>query len=164
MIFQESFEPTSETALDDFALKRGIVLPREYRAFLLKHNGGYAPNDAYIHVENWNSTTIHTMLGLVDNESESISDQRLGNFSKALRRQFLQIAFDSGSHMFVMDLRAKNYGKIYIRDHNTLPKLVPVVDGFGFDKYDYEEATLYHHIADRFTGFLAMLGPDPLDE
>ena len=164
MIFREPFEPTSEAALDDFALKRGIVLPHEYRAFLLKHNGGYAPNDSYIRVESWNSTAIHTMLGLVDNESESISVQRLGGFSKEVRRQLLKIAFDSGSHMFVMDLRTKNYGKIYIRDHNTPPKLVPVIDDFGFDKYDPEEATLYHHIADSFTEFLAMLGPDPLDE
>ena len=62
-----------------------------------------------------------------------------------------------------MDLReGANHGKIYIRAHNSPPNEQILIGDSGFqDEDDYEEAPIFFPVADSFSDFVTMLGPDP---
>lgn len=54
------------------------------------------------------------------------------------------------------------HGKTYIRAHNSPPNDQILIDDTGFqDEDDYEEAQIFFPVADSFSEFVAMLGPDP---
>lgn len=59
-----------------------------------------------------------------------------------------------------MDLRPTSHGKTYIRAHNSPPNHPILIDNKGFeDEGDYEEASLFHPLANSWTEFVEMLGP-----
>ncbi len=163
MKYKTSFAPTAASDLNDFERDRGIILPAPYREFLLDTNGGYGPEPCYLNVPDWNRTSIAMFLGLTTNETNSIRRMELGNFSKEIERQLVQIAIDPGGEIFVLDLRSKTYGAIYVRAHNSAPNRPPLIDPTGFNNWDDEEAELYHHVAPSFEAFLEMLQPEPED-
>lgn len=111
----------------------------------------------------WTRTSLQTIFGLTSVEAKSIHRTELGNFSREIERQFLQIALDSGGEIFVLDLRPKTYDCVYVRAHNSPANQPPVINDAGFSEWDYEEAELYHPVAASFEEFLDMLGPEPED-
>ena len=163
MRFKEAHPPATESAIAAFERQRAVRLPTAYRAFLLETNGGYGPELQILTVPSWpdwRQMVVTEMRGLHGEAYNSIEQKWLGNFSKGIGRQMLQFADDPSGEIFVIDLRPKTYGNVYVRCHDITPNVPFIIDDAEFDHSDYEEAELYHPVADSFEAFLTMLGPD----
>lgn len=161
MIFERQNEPIDEAKIDGFEAVRTVNLPADYRAFLLKYNGGRpADSNAFFEVQGLILLSIEEIYGLTSNPLNSIEDDPYNNFSESIHAQLLQIAY-TGSQGIYMDLReGPMHGRIYIlaRPANETLK----VNDAGFqDEDDYEEALFLHPVANTLSEFIALLGPDP---
>lgn len=160
MIFERQNEPIDEATIKGFEVARNLRFPSDYRAFLLKFNGGRpADANAFWRIDELNLLSIEEVYGITSDSLNSIEKDRFNNFSKSIHTQLLQIAY-TGSQGIYMDLReGPMHGRIYIlaRPANETLK----VDDAGFqDEDDYEEARFLHPVANSFSEFIAMLGPD----
>lgn len=163
MNFEQRNEPTTALAIAQFEQKQGIRLPQDYRAFLLAENGGYLDrSNDYFEVEGWNSFVVEDLLGLTSDAGSSIAANRFNNFSDFIEKRLLVIGYASGETLY-MDLReTSSFGKIYVRAHDSPINDPILIDNTGFThEADYEEARLFYPIADSFSEFIAMLGPEP---
>ncbi len=163
MIFNTTHEPSSAETVSDFERSRNIKLPEDYVAFLLDINGGgLNPEKSAALIDGWNWLMVSFLLGLTSNPEHSISNHVFTNFSDDIHRMMLMIGNDPFGEAIFMDLRPTSHGKIYVRAHNSPPNYPILVDDAGFeDEGDYEEASLFHPVADSWTEFVAMLGPAP---
>ena len=162
MIFECKNHPTTAQAVSEFESIRGIRLPEDYKEFLLTFNGGYVDrvND-YFEVGSWNAFCVDELLGLTEDPETSISTRRFSNFFEYIDARLLEFGYASGEILY-LDLReTAAYGKIYIRAHDSAPNDPILIDDEGFTPEDYEEAQLFHPVADSFSEFVAMLGPEP---
>jgi hypothetical protein len=163
MIFERKNNPTTTQEITEFEQGRGVRLPQDYKEFLLSFNGGYVDrrND-YFKVGSWNAFAVEELFGITKSPETSISTRRFTNFSDHVRAKLLQIGSASGEMIF-MDLReSAAHGKIYIRAHDSPSSNPILIDDTGFEEAgDYEEAQLFYPIADSFSKFVAMLGPEP---
>ena len=163
MIFERQNDPTTMHEITEFEKNRGVRLPQDYKEFLLSSNGGYVDrcND-YFQVGSWNAFAVEELFGITKSSETSISARRFTNFSDHVRAKLLQIGSASGEMIF-MDLReSAAHGKIYIRAHDRSSNNPILIDDTGFEEAeDYEEAQLFYPIADSFSKFIAMLGPEP---
>lgn len=161
MIFERQNEPIDEATIKGFELTRALRLPADYRAFLLKYNGGRpADSNCSFQVQGLILLSIEEVYGFTSDSLNSIERDRYNNFSDPIHSQLLQIAY-TGSQGIYMDLReGPMQGKIYILARPANETLQ--VDDTGFqDEDDYEEAMFLHPVADTFSEFVAMLGPIP---
>ena len=161
MNFERQNEPIDDAKINGFEVTRALRLPADYRAFLLKCNGGRpADSNAFLQVQGLILLSIEEIYGITSNPLNSIEDDPYNNFSVYIHSHLLQIAY-TGSQGIYMDLReGPMHGRIYIlaRPANETLK----VDDAGFqDEDDYEEALFLHPVANSFSQFIAMLGPDP---
>ncbi len=161
MIFERQNEPIDEATIKGFEVARNLRFPSDYRAFLLKCNGGRpADSNAFLQVQGLILLSIEEIYGTTSNPSNSIEDDPYNNFSAYIHSHLLQIAY-TGSQGIYMDLReGPMHGKIYVlaRPANEMLK----VDDAGFqDEDDYEEALFLHPVANTFSEFIALLWPDP---
>lgn len=161
MIFDRQNEPSNEQEIQRFEEKKGIRLPADYREFLLEFNGGRpAADNATWKTTGSNFLDVDELYGLTDSSLNSIETERFNNFSDFVHSRLLQIGHSYGSGLYV-DLReGRTHGKIYILARPANEALQ--VDDTGFqDEDDYEEALFLHPVANNFSEFVAMLGPDP---
>ena len=104
--------PTSERALERLERDLGVTLPADYRAFLLRTNGGVPfPEDAYHHER------YSTLVGLfysVEHErlSFTIAQKRL-QLEGRMPTDLLAIASDHGSNQICIGIGDDNHGKVY---------------------------------------------------
>ena len=164
MYFSKTFTKATEAQITELEASREFDLPTDFRNYLREVGGGIIGSGGYIELPYPNSSIILAIKGFTQDPLFNIRRNRFNNFSKVIDRKFLYVASDIGRQAVIMDLRLRFHGHIYYYDPDEIPLKIVQLDDTGFDKHDYEEATLYHHIADSFTEFLAMLGPDPLDE
>lgn len=161
MNFEEQNEPASPERIEAFEKTRGVRLPEDYKAFLLETNGGKpAAENSYAKVAGWNWLVMEILYGLTDRPSDSIDAERFNNFSDFIHARMLPFGYASACSLY-MDLRdGAAHGKIYVMSRP--PNATLLVDDTGFqDEDDYEDGLLLHPVANTFSEFLAMLGPDP---
>ena len=106
-------KPTSEQAIERLEQHLGVTLPADYRAFLLRTNGGAPfPEDAYRHAR---YSTILSMFYAVEHERKSftIAQNRL-TFDARIPADLLAIADDLGSDRICIGIGDDNYGKVYM--------------------------------------------------
>ena len=161
MRFIRQNEPTNEAQVKGFEVSKNLRFPKDYRAFLLEYNGGRpADANAFWQLDDLNLLSIEAIYGFTSDSLNSIKRDRFNNFSNSIHARLLQIAY-TGSQNLYLDLReGPMHGKIYIlaRPANEALK----VDDVGFeDEADYEEALFLHPVADSFSDFIDMLGPEP---
>lgn len=164
MKFVTTNSPTSSDEIKKFEQQRGVLLPQDYVKFLLQTNGGQLnPLQSYALVPGWNSLEVQELYGVTDDPNRSITNHTFTNFSDFMHKVMLKIGYNPFSETLFMDLReGSNHGKIYIRAHNSPPNEQILIDDTGFqDEDDYEEAQIFFPVADSFSEFIAMLGPDP---
>lgn len=163
MKFNSNNDPASAVSVEEFERKRGVTLPRDYVKFLLSENGGQLdPSQSYAEIPNWNSLEVQELFGLTTNASHSIAADHFSNFSDFVHIRMLQIGYNPFGETICMDLRDLSHGRIYIRTHNSPLNDPILIDAAGFeDEGDYEEASLFHPLAENWTTFVAMLGPAP---
>jgi hypothetical protein len=163
MNFDRQNEPTGPSEIARFEAERRITLPADYKDFLLKFNGGRPADDyAFARIAGRSALVLETLHGLTENPEHSIDADHFTNFSDYIHERFLEIG-SANSDILFMDFReGANYGRIYLRAHDSPPNDPILIDDAGFeDEDDYEEARLLHPVADSFSAFVAMLGPVP---
>lgn len=150
--------------LSRLEIERGVEIPKSYREFISQNRGGYsAGGDDVLFAPSWNETPVSIWYGTEGSTyGGTFFKWDLGNFSPEVAKKFLQFAEDPGGQIFVIDLRSQTYGRVYVRDHDSPLKRPPIIGSEGFSTdTDYEEAELFHPIAESFEAFLNLLGPDP---
>jgi cell wall assembly regulator SMI1 len=163
ILWQLQNPPVTQNELDRFEELRGIKIPKSYRDFISANRGGYsAGGDDTLFAPTWNETPVSVWYGTIGSSYGGTFFKRdLGNFSPTVAEKFLQFAEDPGGQIFVIDLRPRSYGRVYVRDHDGPINSPPVIDDEGFSNdTDYEEAELFHPISESFDAFLNLLGPD----
>lgn len=137
-------KPTSGPAVERLEHNLGATLPADYRAFLLRTNGGVPfPEDAYRH-ERYSS--ILSMFYSVEHErvSFTIAQNRLA-FDERIPTDLLTIACDLGSNQICIGIGDDNYGRVYfwMRADEARPG----------ETVDYSNVGL---VADTFEEFLSL--------
>ena len=165
MIFDRRNKPTDEAHIKALEASKSVTLPKDYRVFLLKYNGG-RPADANSSFQPdgliWLS--IEEFYGFTEESLNDITSFRYNDFSDYIYARLLQVA-NTGSQGIYMDLREGSmHGKIYILARPANETVL--VDDAGFeDDGDYDEARFLHHVANSWSEFIAMLGPvQPLED
>lgn len=161
MIFDRQNEPTNEQKIRHFEEKKGVHLPKDYRSFLLEYNGGRPAGDnAFWKTAGSNWLDVDEFYGFTDSPLNSIETDRFNNFSKPLREWLLQIGSSYGSGLYVDLRKGPMHGRIYILARPANESVM--IDDLGFkDEGDYDEARFLHPVANSWSEFIAMLGPDP---
>lgn len=99
-----------ESEVSKFEQQQGIILPVQYRSFLVRYNGGFTPETDFC-TEN-ESSDIRAFYGI---NSEAYSFSKL-NLKKWLSKKLLPIACDSFGNMIVISLDDKT-GCVYFCNH-----------------------------------------------
>jgi hypothetical protein len=133
---QESYLETIEQFLE-------LKLPKSYRIFLLKYNGGEPIKNVFFYKEDkTNGSIIDRFFGLVSNKYENLLVY-LRTYRERIPLNMIPIAYDPGGNLILISVKSKDRGKIYFWDHE-----MEVDDG---ETPDYSNLTL---IADSFDEFI----------
>jgi hypothetical protein len=125
----EGAPPTTESDLDRFQVKHGIVLPAAYRRFILETNGGRPDRDLFSVVALPESPVarIHFFFGMNDPEESCDLDWNREVYFERLPPDVLAIAKTEGPDLIC--IRLTNGETILYWDALT-ERLLNVADGF----------------------------------
>jgi cell wall assembly regulator SMI1 len=147
----DSHEPLDEKRIAALEMQIGYRLPKEYRAFLAAHNGGYANGSNAFRYKYergpYTESRINELLGLTAEygslDKNYLRMAALGRIPEKL----LPIADDPFGNLICISLAGKDCGAVYFWDHENEPD-----DG-------NQEFRNIHLIADSFDEFLSGLVP-----
>lgn len=108
-----------EKEVELFEETYGIIIPEQYKQFLLKYNGGETPETTFRIEKTSSNLTAFFGLGDVEDNFKCIVD--LESF---LKRNFLPIAYDLFGNYIVIDLDENKNGEINFCDHEKEFKAV----------------------------------------
>lgn len=139
---------TTEDRLRQFERSAGVALPRDYRDFLLLHNGG-RPMPSFFWVKPGDGSTVNQFYGL-HNGPEHL---RIGTYAGANRHgipsTMLVIADDGTGNFIALGIGDSNFGHIFFVDHELHP-------------YAEAESTVgISRLAESFSSFLEQLAEPP---
>lgn len=108
-----------ESAVQKIETCYNLVFPVEYRAFLLKYNGGRTP-DTVFHIQNI-SSDIQAFYGLGEaDSSHNISMIETADwFLNMINDKMFPVAINSFGDHVLIGMDEKNIGKIYFCYHDT---------------------------------------------
>jgi hypothetical protein len=123
--------------ISDFEKVNDIVLPSDYKNFMLEYNGGQPVPDNNIHPP----TVVRYLLGM-NNESFSISlYKHIDTYKNRLPLSTFPIATDPLGNLFIMSLHPEGHGHIYFWDHEQEPIVQDghYTDNCSFVAYSFDE-------------------------
>ena len=139
----------SEDRLVRFENQFGLLLPVDYREFLLEYNGG-RPVPAFFWIKNkQDGTRVHQFYGLYDQLIPASLEARMGANRHGIPTALMPIGDDGIGNLICLGLGWTEFGRIYFLDHDLHPAETP--EG-------WEGITL---LADSFGEFLASLQEEP---
>jgi hypothetical protein len=142
-----SFPPITEAELQQFEDELGILLPREYRDFLLAHNGGKPKPDTFnVDMDGFKNTNrVICFLGIAPVTDHAAFAWYLKGYKGRIPHSLLPIAYPLNIDLICLSVHAKDYGRVYYWDHNwEVTETEP----------DYSNV---HLVAENFTQFLELL-------
>lgn len=136
----DSRKPLDSAQIGRIEQELGYVLPREYRSFLLAHNGGQAVEGVFpIH------DPPHDYHGLLDQfmcispgDPYNLLDW-VSDYTERLPPNLLPVAVDQAGNLITLSVAGPNTGKVYFWDHEleasqdetpTCVNVYPVADSF----------------------------------
>ena len=128
--------------INEFEITNDIVLPVDYKEFLIMHNGG-KPS---LNIEPTVNSDVQWIYGLVEQPYYASIFQPIDMFKNRIPSWYMPIANDSGGNLYIMSLFKDNYGLIAFWRHEEETK--GSADQY-FDNMDI--------VATSFTGFLTQL-------
>jgi hypothetical protein len=113
--FRSDNPPTSEAEIAKFEKANSVKLPDAYRSFLLQQNGGH-PTPDKIAVPKWEGgyTGLNRFFAIKPERGLQHYHDR---FEDRVPKGFLPIADDPGGNLFLLALKGKRAGQIYLWDH-----------------------------------------------
>ena len=148
---------TSPEAIAEFEARRGVLLPAEYKAFLLKSNGGRPTPDVF-EVPGWHgrSNELDFFYGIHEAEKVDRLDWACDVYDERIPGDLIPIANDANGNAICIGWKGKRAGKIYFWDHED------ELDGHGGFRQDYRNVFL---VADSLQEFLdGLMTSEELDQ
>ncbi len=99
--------------IKQFEFYNKVVLPDDYKNFLIQYNGG-CPRPNIIPSVNSN---VDWILGMVDEPYYASLFQHIDMFHRRIPSFYFPIAYDSGGNLYLMSLYSENHGLIAFWDH-----------------------------------------------
>jgi len=110
---------TSREEIARFELRRKLILPAEYKAFLLTSNGGMPTPDGFeipgFHGE---GSTVLTFYGIHEDPDYGL-DSMLDSYDERIPVDLIPIACDAFGNNICLGWKGKRRGKIYFWDHEN---------------------------------------------
>jgi len=109
---------TSPEAIAQFEARRGVLLPAEYKAFLLESNGG-SPIPNLFQVPGWhgNGSGLNYFYGIHEGEKMVRLDAACDTYDERVPSDLIPIAYDAYDNNICIGWKGKRAGKIYFWDH-----------------------------------------------
>ncbi|MBZ0282106.1 MAG: SMI1/KNR4 family protein [Anaerolineae bacterium] len=141
----QSLAALSQIQLQLFQNENKIKLPKDYKGFLLKNNGGKPKPNAFKVDANIGEDEVRFFFGITNAATEVNINKIIKTYQGRLPANFLPIAAGLGVDLICLSVKGEDYGKIYYWDHNW-----EITEGVP----DYSNVYL---LADSFDGFLNKL-------
>lgn len=123
-------------------------LPKEYRNFLLKHNGGEPSFDCFNFKNDKNDgSDVRFFLGIYPDQHNDLLNH-IKTYKERLPKNIFPIAYDSCGNLICISVMEPDRGKIYFWDHER------EADSAQGEVPDYSNLTL---MSDSFDEFIASL-------
>ncbi len=151
----ESYQPLQEADILRLEQELRAELPRDYRSFLLAHNGGTPDPDVFIiGGDPEDEDVVSQFLGIQQGEYEDLFNL-LGVFRGRIPDNLLPVARDPFGNLICLSITGENRGKVYFWDHEE--------EAMEGEVPDYRNVSW---IADSFKSFLDSLraGTDTLSD
>ena len=144
MILLENTDPTlSNNSLSCLEKYWGFKLPKEYRDFLLKVNGGFPKERSEFCFKDSNEgSVLAAFLGITPQPHNDLLDY-LRVYTTRIPNNMFPIGYDTFGNLILLSVKGQDRGKIYFWDHEQEAQ-----DGAT---PDYSNLSL---IADNFDEFL----------
>jgi len=135
--------------LDAFERKYFLRLPKDYRQFLLRHNGGGPEPDTVDFVIEGKATSsdVQYLYGVHDGEYWASIEQSIASRNGRIVSEGLPIGGDSAGNEYVLILEGEKRGQIYFWDHE-LETDPPSYENMSYVASSFTEFTekLYKYI------------------
>ncbi|MCP1422284.1 hypothetical protein J3D43_000800 [Paenibacillus xylanexedens] len=107
--------------IEEFEAKYDVVLPVQYRDFLLEYNGGNVKPNVFKISDDEGETALNTLYGLDINESYEELSSVFDSLYGEIPNEFISIGDDSGGNQICLGTSEEYAGKIYIFLHDIEP-------------------------------------------
>jgi hypothetical protein len=116
---EQTFARTAEMAtladIKAFETKIGVGLPEDYKAHLLRFNGGFPRRDTFL---KGNDEFVVNKLFSIGSGNMTLDDARRLTASE-LHDDFVFFANEAGGDLFVMSVGLEDYGSVYYIAHES---------------------------------------------
>jgi hypothetical protein len=131
------FGATSPEAIAEFETRRGVLLPAEYKAFLLTSNGGM-PTPDVCEVPGWHGrgSEVGSFYGIHEGPKTKRLDWACEVHEERIPGDLIPIAYDANGNEICLGWRGERKGKIYFWDHED------EIDENGCFRQDYRNVFL----------------------
>jgi cell wall assembly regulator SMI1 len=108
---------TSPELIAQFEARWGVSLPAEYKAFLLKSNGGASKPNVF-EVPEWHAqgSSLLMFFGVHDDPGYSL-DSACKSYDERVPADLIPIATDAGGNNICLGWKGERKGKVYFWDH-----------------------------------------------
>jgi hypothetical protein len=112
------FGATSPDAIAEFEARWRMVLPAEYKAFLLHSNGGY-PTPNTFRVPGWygHGNSVMSFYGIHDGSKTRRLDWARQVLDERVPADLIPIAIDANGNQICLGWKGERKGKVYFWDH-----------------------------------------------
>jgi hypothetical protein len=126
-----AFATTSHEEIAQFENRRGVILPDEYKRFLLMYNGGRPKPNAF-DVPEWphENSGLQRFFGIHPGKDYDLEHEWEG-YADRVPGELMPIACDSFGNLICLGIKGGRRGKIYFWDHED------ELDENGRSRQDY---------------------------
>lgn len=112
--FEYSFEPTNILKIKEFESKYNIVLPEDYKKFLLENNGGKPSTRRFETADGKHTSSLMLLFPLAaDKEPNLVSVYKEFNMEGLIHSDFLAIGNDPIENKICICVKGNDIGSIY---------------------------------------------------
>lgn len=144
--------PTSREEIAQFEARWGVLLPPEYKAFLLESNGGMPIVDIFaIPGFHGQGSTLNSFYGIHNGPEHHQLDRACKVYEDRIPDDLIPIAYDAGGNAVCIGWEGERKGKIYFWDHED------EIDEEGCLRQDYRNVFLVANSLQEFLDNLMTL-------
>lgn len=142
VIIHESRPPASADQVADAEAQLKILLPPDYRAFLMKTNGGYPEPDGFAIVwqeaqppaDGWKTSSLSRFYAITEERTSNLVRSNKVTFAGRLPAQTIAFAADAGGNQLLLALGGPMAGKVlfWAKDYEVERGHSPGYDNVGF--------------------------------